>query len=389
MTERLYLHIGTPKSGTSYLQSVLRDNQQAFRGLGLLFPFDKLRSYYALYECAVHGFDGPDSREWAVERYDRFAARVSAWDGDTIASHEALVRLSPEQAALLRDRLEQLDVDLQVVLTVRDLARQIPSSWQQEIKVGSTGSFADYLASIRTDRSTQFWREQDVGRILDTWTSVVGADRITVVTIPPPKSPPDLLWHRFAAAIEFDPARIRLTEEHRSNRSMGAVDAEIFRRLNEVAARREAGQDDYLEHHRKRRAALGRRISSNVGDREAPSYSDDLHAWVQEESSAVVAAVKGAGCRIVGDVADLEPGEHPPPGTDPDVITDEQIARRVPEILEDVFIDYESQLTALRVELAQTKAASRKMKERADEQVASSTSSRTNGRRIRARARRD
>jgi hypothetical protein len=388
MSRRLYLHIGTPKSGTSYLQSVLRDNKRAFRDLGLLFPFDSLRSYFALYECAVHGFDGPDARESAVKRFDAFCSRVAAWQSDAIASHEALVRLHPEQVQGLVDRLTELDVELQVVLTVRDLARQIPSSWQQDVKVGSTVGFGDYLATIQHDRTSLFWREQDVVRALGAWVPAVGADHVTVVTIPPSGSPPDLLWRRFAAAIEIDPDGIALSETHRSNRSMGAVDVEIFRRINEVVARREEEQGEYLVHHRKRRSSLGRRISSKVGDAAPASYSPDLHGWVQAESAAIVDAVKASGVRVVGDLDDLTPGSQPPAGADPDAVDDQQIAARAPEIIEDVFLDYEGLVFSLRRELAESHRASRRLRGRVNElreQLVQARAPRTFGERMRAR----
>ena len=38
MARRVYLHVGTPKSGTKYLQSLLHANRDTLRGRGVLYP---------------------------------------------------------------------------------------------------------------------------------------------------------------------------------------------------------------------------------------------------------------------------------------------------------------------------------------------------------------
>ena len=38
MAERVYLHIGLPKTATTYLQRILWENQDQMRGEGLLLP---------------------------------------------------------------------------------------------------------------------------------------------------------------------------------------------------------------------------------------------------------------------------------------------------------------------------------------------------------------
>ena len=46
MAERIFLHVGTPKSGTTYLQAVLWQNADALKSEGLLLP-GRFKTHYA------------------------------------------------------------------------------------------------------------------------------------------------------------------------------------------------------------------------------------------------------------------------------------------------------------------------------------------------------
>ncbi len=56
MADRVFLHIGVPKSGTTYLQAGLWQNREPLRDQGLLFPgrgpFDHNRASIALHRTA-------------------------------------------------------------------------------------------------------------------------------------------------------------------------------------------------------------------------------------------------------------------------------------------------------------------------------------------------
>jgi hypothetical protein len=46
-TQRVFLHVGSPKTGTTYLQGVLWRNREALRRQGLLLPLDSVGDHYA------------------------------------------------------------------------------------------------------------------------------------------------------------------------------------------------------------------------------------------------------------------------------------------------------------------------------------------------------
>ena len=46
MTKKVYLHVGTPKTGTSYLQHVLFHNQARLRSHGIHYPADRFDAHF-------------------------------------------------------------------------------------------------------------------------------------------------------------------------------------------------------------------------------------------------------------------------------------------------------------------------------------------------------
>jgi hypothetical protein len=59
---RVVLHVGLMKSGTSFLQRVLRHNQDLLREQGVLFPSPWKRQVQAVKDLAAEGTSRPRSR---------------------------------------------------------------------------------------------------------------------------------------------------------------------------------------------------------------------------------------------------------------------------------------------------------------------------------------
>ena len=82
-----------------------------------------------------------------------------------------------------------------MVLTVRDLARQLPSSWQEDLKAGGTTALAPYLrrAPVPRERAggSHPWIHLDPPMVLRRWADTLSPERVHVVTVPPAGSPTD------------------------------------------------------------------------------------------------------------------------------------------------------------------------------------------------------
>ena len=206
---RVVLHVGLPKTGTTYLQAVLAQHRDSLREVGVLYPYVSPQAMFlgAVEVRGSHEKFGL-SRDDVAGTWQALADRVRSFDGTSIISHEILGGAEPDEIAHALGPFAGLDLD--VVITARDLGRQATAHWQEEVKLGDTRSFADFeREQFRADvpggiapggaGRPHFWHAQDYAAALQRWSTAVPAERVHLVVGPPPGAEPDLLWRRFAA----------------------------------------------------------------------------------------------------------------------------------------------------------------------------------------------
>jgi len=238
-TRRAVVHIGAPKSGTTFLQHALWDLRDALADRGVRAVGAQQREMFlaAVEVREAYGFWGyPEERLEGT--WERLAADAQRWHGTSVLSHELLGAATRDQARRALAALEGLEVH--VVLTARDLARQVTSEWQERVKNGSTKSFAQFerrlLRQLRAgDLEKGFWLNQDPVLALDRWAEELPPDRVHVVTAPAAGAAPTLLWERFAAAVGFDPDGLDpLAAGRSSNATLGVAQVAVLRRVNQA-----------------------------------------------------------------------------------------------------------------------------------------------------------
>jgi hypothetical protein len=235
---RVVLHVGTPKSGTTFLQQALWRHRDVLLERGVTCPGNSGKEMFHAAIEVREVFDrwGLDPQEhrgtWA-----RLCAEAREFPGTSIMSHEILAPATPEQISRAWEHLEGQEVH--VVLTVRDLGRQMVSEWQERIKNGSTTSFSTFargaLRQIRSgERSGLLWGYHDVVDVLERWGSRVPAAHVHLVMAPGPGADSRELWWRFAQACGFDAADLDPTAPGRKgNQSLGQTQIALLRRVNE------------------------------------------------------------------------------------------------------------------------------------------------------------
>ncbi len=302
-SRRLYVHVGLQKTGTSYLQGVLRAHQHELARQGLdLVPAGTGESFELMLQVRerYNPERDPASVADALERFERTLA--SAPGPRALLSQESLAAASPRQAARLVAAAGGREVH--VVLTVRDLGRSLPSMWQQELKAGHDLGYRRYLRRLRASqqrgRVGHPWIQLDAAAVVARWSQVVPADRIHVVTVPPPGSAPTLLLERLGRVLEVDVARLDAAQEA-SNSSLGRVQAELLRRVNaglpEEVRRRQVYGDVG------KRFLAARVLAAQEGRRIL--VPEEHRDWCEETTAAQVAALTAAGCRVEGSLEDL------------------------------------------------------------------------------------
>ncbi|UMG93196.1 hypothetical protein [Nocardioides sp. TF02-7] len=236
----VYLHIGGPSTGTTYLQRLMTANERTLADAGHLLAGRSWSDVVLAVHDALGTAQDPAMKQAARGRWERLAGEVLAHRGrGTVVSMEFLCWASPEAAARIVASLAGAEVH--VVLTVRDTAAVLRSQWQTNCRNGAPVPLPrmiralrhvvenDGAAGQRAEKMVD--RALGVPRVLDTWVPLVGRGRVHVVTVPLRSSDPDLLWKRFAGVIGVDPA-LCTERAVESNTSLGHPSSELMRLLN-------------------------------------------------------------------------------------------------------------------------------------------------------------
>ena len=249
------------------------------------------------------------SSERGRKNWAAIAAEARGRSGTTVISSETLCLASDEQIARILGDLAGVDVD--VVVTVRDPARQVPAEWQEGVKHGRRAGYDDFLATVLADpapaapglRRTRerFWRAQDPTQVLDRWAAHLGADSVHVVTCPPAGAPRDLLWRRFASVLGVPDVPVEIPAAE-ANTSLGEVQTEVLRRINRRMTRKgnEKTYGDIVK-----RLYAGTILRGQAGAK--VRLPEEHLARVGLISETWIDHISGAGYPVAGDLADLRP----------------------------------------------------------------------------------
>lgn len=128
----VYLHVGGPKTGTTYLQEVLWRNRDALRRNDLLYPGrDRGAHFHAVQDLL--GFSFHQHKDPRVPgAWDRLVNEVRSGPRTSVISHELFALASSKKIHRAMQALSFAEVH--VIYTARDLARQIPSVWQEDLR---------------------------------------------------------------------------------------------------------------------------------------------------------------------------------------------------------------------------------------------------------------
>ena len=326
MTKRVLLHVGTPKTGTSYLQDVLFRNKSVLADHDILYPAERFDDQFlAALDLMRLPWGGLETE--AVGAWDRLAAQVRDWSGTAVISHEILATASRSQVGRALDSLGHRDgVEIHLVLSVRDLVRQIPAEWQENVKHRRTISYGRFLEEIQDPQresriATWFWGVQEVPDILDRWGHDLPPERVHLVTVPAPGGPPALLWQRFARAFGLEGLDLDL-EAERANPSLGVPETALLRRINQ-AVNRDLDPPDYRPLVRE---LLAHQTLSRRTDSPRLALPPTVHPWAQDLAAAWAAEIKDRGYDVLGDLADLVGAPPAQTWEDPDHPREKQVA---------------------------------------------------------------
>jgi hypothetical protein len=315
MARTVFFHVGLPKTGTTYLQTILWNNRDELRRQGILLPGFGPRQH--LWASGVVREDpkidrrGPRARHaWGVLR-----DQVNGWDGTAVVSHEFFAGATEQQAARAMADLEGAEVH--VVVTARDTVSLVTARWQEFVKNGSTAPIDAYPAREETTPHDEWdWGSMDLADVLRRWGATLPPERVHVLTLPKPDEPRDTLWLRFAGLLGIDARRCDASSSE-ANESLGVVEVELLRRVNAdlEGFGRAVDRGTWIRGYLAQGKLVPRR-----GEKFWPS--PDRVAQLRERGDRVADYVKTQGYDVIGDVEDLRTPLDLAERRHPDTVTD-------------------------------------------------------------------
>jgi hypothetical protein len=209
------------------------------------------------------------------------------------------------------------DGDVRVVLTLRPLARILPSAWQQYLKSGHELPYQRWLKAVladppKTSVTPSFWPRHDQAAVIDRWVAEIGADRLTVIVLDPDDR--GLLLRSFDSLLGLPLGTLADQPVGQQNRSMTAAEAELFRQVNIVLRRNRLPYDDYA--HLIRYGAILRTV-----ERIQPGPEDEVLItpdWARQRAIELgtgyaerITALRADGLTVIGDPQRLRDAPEP------------------------------------------------------------------------------
>ena len=187
-TQKLFLHIGTEKTGTTTLQTLFSDNRARMAETGVLYP--RIPGPVNHVGAALYALDLEDRpdlrsslglqttaelaayRNGFVETLSREAA-TSGCDAVLISNEHLSSRLTQKpQIDRLVQGLRQITQDIRVIVYLRPQYELAPSWYSTSIKSGNTDTF-----SAPSGDGNYFY---NYDKLLRNWEDAVGQSNITV-----------------------------------------------------------------------------------------------------------------------------------------------------------------------------------------------------------------
>lgn len=333
MAERVFLHVGAPKSGTTFLQTVLWENREGLAERGILIPgkrrFDlNLMAKAARTDPSDESAEGPAASVWR-----RVAKQTRRWPGTAVISNEWLSLVSAQQAQQVIDALAPAETH--VVFTARAFTAQVTAAWQETLKLGRAVTLPEFVGSLDRDGERWSWSTLDPAVVLARWGRTLSAERVHVVTVPPRGSDPLLLWRRFADLCGIDAAACDTSVGDR-NESLTVESARLLELLGPLlrdAIDADAGHRS--EPHRWIRRYLANTLLIGRGQDRIRLGDAELSA-IRDRATATVGALRTAGYHVVGDLEEFTDLEAPPGSRRPDEVTAEELLEIAGPIIADL-----------------------------------------------------
>ncbi|MFI6008841.1 hypothetical protein ACIBAG_08410 [Streptomyces sp. NPDC051243] len=306
------LHIGPHKTGTTSIQGALFEARDEMARHGVEWPATTRHPMEAvLAACARTGMMGdtePTERHW-----ERLLERVRATGRRTSVISSEFFADAPDAATIERI-VEQLGGDrVHVLVTLRPLARIMPSQWQQYVQNGLRMGYEEWLEHMLRKPpyekpNPSFWHRHRHDRLVERWARVVGPERVTVVVVD--ERDKGGLMRTFEALLGLPIGLLRPVPDT-ANRSLTLAETEMLRNLNKEFRANELPEELYSQLVRNG-AVMHMKNTCTPGPGDVkigtPRWAVEAAAEIGAE---IAERIGGTGVRVIGDMRLLSEMQKP------------------------------------------------------------------------------
>jgi len=299
----IYLHIGTPKTGTTSIQHFMSDNAEALLEKGILVPpVFRNPNHTELYHYAVESSHSNSILKTHASSFApkdlatfprSFVDTISKHNGDAVVSCEYLSAflVDSQQITALANLCYEATDEVKVVIYLREQVESFVSYYPTQVSAGrrmpfslklpdSGVSWVDHCSKLIEGESktgnTNPFREfpplwLDYNALVMRWADVFGKDNIDVRTF----SKKDDIRNDFCDVIGLTSSRFLIINAKRKYYATGYAETEIIRGLNYLFPRSIGAAVTTPE----RRAIFGKLKTAfiEVGSSPAAKVSDYLN----------------------------------------------------------------------------------------------------------------
>jgi len=320
------VHIGPHKTGTTAIQAALWSSRTRAEVQGVHYASNGRHALSAVLAGIGHtspwaGGKRPPPR-WLWLRLLNEVRSSKA--KRVVMSSEYFADATPEGAARV---IRELDPErVQIVVTIRPLARIFTSQWQQFVRNQNTTPFDEFVRKHLDDPHPAdppvFWRRHRHDDLVKRWIDLVGADRLTVVALN--DGDRDMVLRAFERLTGLVPGTLE-ADPTVQNRSLTLPEIETIRAFN--AAFREAKLPSIL-YQRVMRFGATHLMQERTPPPDEPRI--ELPDWSIEPITRVATEmmdnIRATGVRVVGDLDDMLATPPPRVGPAPEVAVSPEVA---------------------------------------------------------------
>jgi hypothetical protein len=221
-----------------------------------------------------------------------------------ILSSEFFSEIDSERIRKIRSEIKGRDI--QILFTLRPLAKLLPSSYQQYLKYGITVEYEDWLHAIldkpgESKVSPTFWKRHSHGKVVARWVDIFGKSNVTLLIVN--EAQPTFLFDEINKFLNLPTGTLNAAPSG-SNRSLTMEEISLLLELNRQFPK-ERVWDEYEVFVR---AGYIRHLTDHV-----PPAADKARLltpqWAVDKANELGKVIQkellGTGVKIIGDVDSL------------------------------------------------------------------------------------